>query len=121
MRRVVFALSALLLAGFLLSGADTPKTAFDKPTLEAYLRHLFLLPANLTVTVNDPKPAAMPGFKEVKVRISQGPQFQDVALYVSNDGKNIVLYAWYDNEFGYTKQVIRLAKHVTKVRRLVYY
>jgi len=31
------------------------------------------------------------------------------------------LYAWYDNEFGYTKQVIRLAKYITKVRRAIYY
>ncbi len=43
------------------------------------------------------------------------------ATIVSNDGKNVVLYAWYDNEFGYTKQVIRLAKHITKVQRLIYY
>jgi glyceraldehyde 3-phosphate dehydrogenase len=47
--------------------------------------------------------------------------FDSTATIASADGKNIVLYAWYDNEFGYTKQVIRLAKHVTKVRRLVYY
>ncbi len=43
------------------------------------------------------------------------------ATIVSNDGKNVVLYTWYDNEFGYTKQVIRLAKHITKVQRLIYY
>lgn len=43
------------------------------------------------------------------------------ATIVSKDGKNVVLYAWYDNEFGYTKQVIRLAKYVTKVRRAIYY
>lgn len=43
------------------------------------------------------------------------------ATIVSNDGKNVVLYVWYDNEFGYTKQVIRLAKYVAKVRRLLYY
>jgi glyceraldehyde 3-phosphate dehydrogenase len=43
------------------------------------------------------------------------------ATIVSPDGKNVVLYTWYDNEFGYTKQVIRLAKHITKVQRLIYY
>ncbi|MBP5983877.1 MAG: glyceraldehyde-3-phosphate dehydrogenase [Fluviicola sp.] len=43
------------------------------------------------------------------------------ATIVSQDGKNVVLYTWYDNEFGYTKQVIRLAKHITKVRRTIYY
>ncbi len=43
------------------------------------------------------------------------------ATIVSQDGKNVVLYTWYDNEFGYTKQVIRLGKYVTKVRRAIYY
>ncbi len=47
--------------------------------------------------------------------------FDSNATIVSNDGKNVVLYTWYDNEFGYTKQVIRLAKYITKVRRLIYY
>ncbi|MEX2597387.1 MAG: glyceraldehyde-3-phosphate dehydrogenase [Salibacteraceae bacterium] len=43
------------------------------------------------------------------------------ATLIHPDRKNIVLYVWYDNEFGYTKQVIRLAKHIAKVRRLIYY
>jgi len=47
--------------------------------------------------------------------------FDSNATIVSVDKKNIVLYVWYDNEFGYTKQVIRLAKHIAKVRRLIYY
>ncbi len=47
--------------------------------------------------------------------------FDSNATITSDDGKNIVLYTWYDNEFGYTKQVIRLAKYVAKVRRLIYY
>jgi glyceraldehyde 3-phosphate dehydrogenase len=47
--------------------------------------------------------------------------FDSNATIVSKDGKNVVLYAWYDNEFGYTKQVIRMAKYVTKVRRAIYY
>ena len=47
--------------------------------------------------------------------------YDSPATIVSADGKNVVLYAWYDNEFGYTKQVIRLAKYIAKVRRLIYY
>ncbi|WP_010227741.1 glyceraldehyde-3-phosphate dehydrogenase [Gillisia marina] len=49
------------------------------------------------------------------------------AIYDSNatiataDGKNIVLYIWYDNEYGYSHQVIRLAKYISKVRRFTYY
>ena len=37
------------------------------------------------------------------------------------DGDTIVLYVWYDNEYGYSHQVIRLAKYVAKVRRFSYY
>ncbi len=47
--------------------------------------------------------------------------FDSNATIVSNDGRTMTLYAWYDNEFGYTKQVIRLAKYIAKVRRLIYY
>ncbi|MEX0273194.1 MAG: glyceraldehyde-3-phosphate dehydrogenase, partial [Flavobacteriaceae bacterium] len=43
------------------------------------------------------------------------------ATIVSKDGKNIVLYVWYDNEYGYSHQVIRLAKYIAKVRRYTYY
>lgn len=43
------------------------------------------------------------------------------ATIVSADGKNIVLYVWYDNEYGYSHQVIRLAKYIAKVRRYTYY
>lgn len=47
--------------------------------------------------------------------------YDSPATIVSRDGKNVVLYVWYDNEFGYTKQVLRLAKYIAKVRRLIYY
>ncbi len=40
---------------------------------------------------------------------------------ISNDGLSVTLYAWYDNEYGYTCQVVRLAKYVAEVRRFVYY
>ena len=47
--------------------------------------------------------------------------FDAPATIVAPDSRNIVLYTWYDNEYGYTKQVIRLAKHIAKVRRHIYY
>lgn len=43
------------------------------------------------------------------------------ATIVSADGKNMVLYIWYDNEYGYSHQVIRLARHIAKVKRYTYY
>jgi len=43
------------------------------------------------------------------------------ATIVSKDKKSIVLYIWYDNEYGYSRQVVRFAKHLSEVVRLTYY
>jgi len=88
-----------LLGAFLLLAADAPpqKSALDKPTLEAYVRHLYVLRPELTVKVLDPKPSELlPGFLEVRVRISQGNASQDLALLVSKDGKRILQGNVYD-------------------------
>ncbi|MFN8713264.1 MAG: glyceraldehyde-3-phosphate dehydrogenase [Bacteroidota bacterium] len=47
--------------------------------------------------------------------------FDSQATIVSADKKSIVLYVWYDNEYGYTRQVIRFAKQLSEVRRATYY
>jgi glyceraldehyde 3-phosphate dehydrogenase len=47
--------------------------------------------------------------------------YDSKATLVSGDGKSLVLYIWYDNEYGYSHQVIRLAKYIAKVRRYTYY
>ena len=53
---------------------------------------------------------------------SSAPSIYDSkATIVRSDGKNVVLYVWYDNEYGYSHQVIRLAKYISKVRRYTYY
>lgn len=53
---------------------------------------------------------------------SSAPSIYDSnATIVTEDGKNIILYIWYDNEYGYSHQVIRLAKYIAKVRRFTYY
>jgi len=53
---------------------------------------------------------------------SSAPSIYDSkATIVRTDGKNVVLYVWYDNEYGYSHQVIRLAKYIAKVRRYTYY
>jgi glyceraldehyde 3-phosphate dehydrogenase len=50
------------------------------------------------------------------------PSIFDVhASQVTEDGMTAILYVWYDNEYGYSRQVIRLAKHFTGVRRPAYY
>jgi glyceraldehyde 3-phosphate dehydrogenase len=53
---------------------------------------------------------------------SSAPSIYDSkATIVRPDGKNVILYIWYDNEYGYSHQVIRLAKYIAKVRRYAYY
>jgi glyceraldehyde 3-phosphate dehydrogenase len=47
--------------------------------------------------------------------------FDSPATIVSKDGKSLVLYVWYDNEYGYTRQVIRLSKELAGVIRMRYY
>jgi len=47
--------------------------------------------------------------------------FDSKATIVSANSKNVVLYIWYDNEYGYSHQLIRLAKYIAKVRRFTYY
>jgi glyceraldehyde 3-phosphate dehydrogenase len=43
------------------------------------------------------------------------------ATLASGDGKDVTLYVWYDNEYGYTWQVVRATKHLAGVRRFRYY
>lgn len=47
--------------------------------------------------------------------------FDSNSTIVTADGKNAIIYIWYDNEYGYSHQVIRLAKYISKVRRFTYY
>ena len=73
-----------------------PTTAFDKPTFEAYLRHLLALPPDVQVKIDDPKPSVLPNFKDVDVHLSLGASFQDETFYVSNDGKKVIRGFAYD-------------------------
>ncbi|MBI3684152.1 MAG: thioredoxin domain-containing protein [Acidobacteria bacterium] len=84
--------TALLLA--LCAGAfaqQKAKSALDKPTLEAYLRHQFMLTANLKVLIDDPKPSDLPGMLSVDVVVTDGGSSrQQVQFYISKDGSKIV-------------------------------
>jgi glyceraldehyde 3-phosphate dehydrogenase len=47
--------------------------------------------------------------------------FDSHATIVSPNKKGLVAYVWYDNEFGYALQVIRVAKNMANVKRPTYY
>jgi protein-disulfide isomerase len=76
--------------------ADTKKSALDKATLEAYVRHLSVWGPQIKVEIGDPKPSPLPGMLEVNVHASAGNASQDQLFYVSKDGQKMVLGAVYD-------------------------
>jgi len=88
-RTVVVSLFALLtLAGGVFAAE---KTAYDKPTMEAYLRHQFMLPMNLKVIVGDAKPSEVAGLMAVDITVTDGKSMnQQVQFLVSKDGKKIL-------------------------------
>nr|MBS0037107.1 glyceraldehyde-3-phosphate dehydrogenase [Saprospiraceae bacterium] len=47
--------------------------------------------------------------------------FDAPSTIVSKNGKQVTVYAWYDNEYGYCCQVVRLAKYAAQVRRFAFY
>ena len=80
----------IVAAGTAQSDKTEKKWAFNKADVEAYVRHLWVLPSTLGVTVGDPKPSAeMTGFQEVSIKITQGQASQDVTVYFSKEGKMV--------------------------------
>ncbi len=98
----------LIAGGVLLSSlAQTPapkaapektdhKSAFDKPTLEAYIRHLLLWNAQVKIAISDPQPGPVRGLKKVLVTGSYQQTTVDEVFYVSDDGRKIVRGFIYD-------------------------
>jgi protein-disulfide isomerase len=84
--------SVILLAAALWSAEKAPakKSAFDKVTLEAYVRHLNVWGPQIKVVIDNPKPSALPGFEEVTVHAAAGNASADETLYVSKDGQKIL-------------------------------
>src|SRR4029079_5457591 len=80
---------ACLLTPFVHS-AEVKKSALDKPTLEAYVRHLFVWGPQIKVEIGEAKPAPLPGMMEVAVRASAGQATQDEIFYISKDGQKLV-------------------------------
>jgi protein-disulfide isomerase len=76
--------------------ADNKKSAWDKPTFEAYVRHLNVWGPQITVEIADPKPSDMPGFSLVNVHASAGGASADFQYYVSKDGQKVVQGNLYD-------------------------
>lgn len=72
------------------------KSAFDKATMEAYVRYLMPWDPRIEVKIADPEPAPMAGFKTIKVTGSYQKVSVDEIFYVSGDGQKIIRGAVYD-------------------------
>jgi protein-disulfide isomerase len=89
-------LAAVLCAGSLTAAETGKKSAFDKPTLEAYVRHLFLWGPQISVHVSGPTPSIVPGMLAVTVRATAGAASKEETFYVTKDGQKIMRAAVYD-------------------------
>jgi protein-disulfide isomerase len=71
--------------------AEPARSAFDKATLEAYVRHLFVWGKEIHVEVLDAKQSPdLPGFYTVEVRGTAGQASQEETFLVSHDGHKIL-------------------------------
>lgn len=92
----------LMLAGIAFAQTKpTPKaekSAFDKATLEAYLRNLELYLPSVKAKVDDAQPSkTLPGFFDVWVHwVAPNNATKDEMVYVSKDGKTILQGTVYD-------------------------
>ena len=76
--------------------AAKPQFAYDKAKLEAYLRHLYVYPDDVKMEVLDPKPSAVPGFLEIRVRASFNTAGDERGFLISKDGRQILDAKIYD-------------------------
>ena len=83
-------LSVASLLTLVAQSADVKSSALDKPTLEAYIRHLFVWGPQIKIAIANPKPAPIPGMLEVDVEASAGEARQTEIFYVSKDGQKVV-------------------------------
>jgi protein-disulfide isomerase len=119
LRLALLAGSALLIA---LAQAPAPraatpapaktdhKSALDKPTMEAFVRHLLLWNPQVQIAVGDPEPAPIRGFKKVTVTGSYQKTKIDEVFYVSDDGRKIVRGAIYDVALSPFDEQLKLLK-----------
>ena len=104
------AVAALVAGALWCAEKTTPKkSALDKVTLEAYVRHLNVWGQPVKVEIGDPKPSPLAGFSEVQVHASAGQAWADETLYVSKDGQKILRATVFDvNQNPFKPQLEKL-------------
>lgn len=71
-------------------GSVAKKSFLDKPTLEAYVRHLFVWSPQIKVAISDPIPGSVDGLLEVTITGSLNGASQSANFYLSKNGESVV-------------------------------
>lgn len=92
LRREFLKRFAALLLLFASACAQTKtKGAFDKATLEAYLRHVELFVGDVKIKIDDPVPSKyLTGYSEVMVHVTWDGGGRDELYYISADGQTLL-------------------------------
>jgi protein-disulfide isomerase len=80
----------LAVCALAVAAAPAPRSAFDKATLEDYVRHLMVFAPGVQVKIDNPKPSPIAGLKEVDIHVSFGPNEEALPFYVSDDGRHMI-------------------------------
>src|SRR5579872_5978002 len=96
MYRMLRKLSVIAALGLAALAQAPKKTALDKATMEAYVRHLYVMDSRVKVEVSDAKASDVPGFVAINVHASIGAQAQDFPFLVSKDGSKILQATVFD-------------------------
>lgn len=94
MKSMRILVTGLLLFSAAFSQPATPtakkKSFLDKPTLESYIRHLFVWPPQIQVAITDPKPSPVDGMLEMTVTGSMNGASQSNVFFVSRNGEKVI-------------------------------
>jgi protein-disulfide isomerase len=80
----------LLVCALGFAAEPKAKSAFDKPTLEDYVRHLLVFAPGVQVKIDDPTPSTIAGLKKVAMHVSFGPNEETLDFYVSDNGRYLI-------------------------------
>jgi protein-disulfide isomerase len=81
---------------FSLAAQVKTKPAFDKPKFEASVRHLLLPDPRVEVSIDDPKPSAVAGLKQVDVHLTFQGHPQNYVFWISDNGQEVVYGKMFD-------------------------
>ncbi len=85
-----FSTACVILGVCAAAFAQAPKAGIDKAKIEAYIRHVELLPDEMKMSVGDPKPSAYPNFQDLPVEVTTQNGIYALHYFLSSDGKYIV-------------------------------